>query len=185
MIRFLLPALGFAFVAIASFSVWAFGGKWLSSTTQLYSACAIVFLLFGGISLLPYSSSEGRKPLWKLVWAFPLSFLIFSILWCVGWFLFKSHFGEIMGSAFGIFAMVWLKIHYRLQCPTARSCRSRLSFLHDRLLSRGEVLCRNRGALGEAFLGGRIRVGDGGRSLLPGSTICQIEELMKGVETYR
>lgn len=108
MIRFLLPALGFAFVAIASFSVWAFGGKWLSSTTQLYSACAIVFLLFGGISLLPYSSSEGRKPLWKLVWAFPLSFLIFSILWCVGWFLFKSHFGEIMGSAFGIFAMVWL-----------------------------------------------------------------------------
>lgn len=106
MIRYLVPTVGFTLVALASFSVWAFAGKWFSSTGGLYGACAFVFFALGGLSLLPFSGKEGRKPLWGLVWLFPLSFVVYAILWCVFWFAFKSHFGEIIGSAIGIFGMV-------------------------------------------------------------------------------
>jgi hypothetical protein len=105
MIRHLLPSLGFTIVAIASFSVWAFGGKWFASVWSLYTACTVIFFIFGGLALLPYSGGTAARPKWKLLWLFPLSFLVYSIFWCAGWFTFKSHFGEIWGSALGILGM--------------------------------------------------------------------------------
>jgi len=108
MIRYILPSLGFTLVAIASFSVWAFGAKWLPSTSLLYASCAFIFLVFGGLALLPYSGDAETKPRWKILWLFPLSFLVYSILWCAGWFAFKSNFGQIMGSACGILGMTFV-----------------------------------------------------------------------------
>ena len=109
MIRYLLPALGFTLVSLASFSVWAFGGgKWFSSTGSLYTACAVVFFVLGGLSLLPFSGTNNQAVNWKILWMFPLGFLSFAVFWCIGWFAFPNHFGEIMGSALGIVAMTAL-----------------------------------------------------------------------------
>ncbi|MDF1810621.1 MAG: hypothetical protein P1V20_00335 [Verrucomicrobiales bacterium] len=105
MIRYVLPVLAFTLVAVVSFSVWAFGGRVLNSTWSLYTSCAVVFLLLGGVALLPFSGGAGRKPLYRLLWLFPLSFTVYSICWTVGWLSFKNHFGEIVGSATGIIAM--------------------------------------------------------------------------------
>ena len=105
MVRYLIPTFFFSLVALISFSMWAFSGHvGVNSTTSLYLVCAGIFFILGGLSLIPYSGNKG-KPVWKLLWVFPLSFLLFALFWCIGWFTFRSHFGEIMGSAVGIVAM--------------------------------------------------------------------------------
>ena len=119
MIRYVVPAVGFTQVSLASFSLWAFGGgKWFSSPGSLYTACAVVFLVLGGFSLLPFSGTNNQAVNWKILWMFPLSFLSFAGFWCIGWFTFPNHFGEIMGSALGIITMTaLLKLCLRIERP--------------------------------------------------------------------
>ena len=68
----------------------------------------MVFFVLGGLSLLPFSGTGDRTVNWKILWIFPLGFLVFAISWCIGWFSAPNHFGEIMGSAVGIVAMTSL-----------------------------------------------------------------------------
>ena len=105
MIRYLLPTIAFTLVAVASFSIWAFGGKLLPSTAALYTGCAVVFFVLGGVSLLPFSGRDGMRVQWSLLWLFPVAFAVYAICWSAGWFTFKNRFGEIAGSIVGIFAM--------------------------------------------------------------------------------
>lgn len=96
---------GFVLVGCGSFAIWAFGSQFFASEMSLYSACAIVFLLLGGVSLLPYSGMGSNRVNLRLLWLFPLAFVIYAVTWCFGWFTFRNHFGEIMGSAIGILAI--------------------------------------------------------------------------------
>ncbi len=42
---------------------------------------------------------------YRILWLFPAAFAPFALLWCAGWFAFRYHFGEIMGSAAGILVL--------------------------------------------------------------------------------
>ena len=106
MLRLFIPTALFTAVSLGSFALWAFGaGRFLHSETSLYIACATVFFVLGGLSLLPFSGVGEKTFNRKIFWLFPASFLLFASFWCAGWLLFRSHFGEIIGSAVGIFAM--------------------------------------------------------------------------------
>lgn len=101
----LVRTLLFALVGVGSFAIWAFCAPIFQSTASLYTACAFVFFVFGGGALLPFSGINKAKICLKPIWLFPISFLIFAIFWCFGWFIFRNHFGEIVGSTLGIIAM--------------------------------------------------------------------------------
>lgn len=95
----------FSLVGVFSFAIWAFCSGIFQNTASLYSACAIIFILFGGLALLPYSNMDGGGVNTRILWIFPIGFLIYAGFWCLGWFTFRNHFGEIMGSAVGIIAL--------------------------------------------------------------------------------
>lgn len=104
-ISFWIRVAGFLLVACGSFAIWAFAGRIFTTNWSLYMACAVVFLIFGGFSLLPGSGQTTRGINWHLLWIFPLGFGIYAIVWCITWFTFKNDFGLISGSAIGIFAL--------------------------------------------------------------------------------
>ncbi len=105
-LRYLIPTVCFTLVSLLSFGVWAFGRSlWQGSTTALYSGCAIVFVVLGGIALLPYSKGSFSSIRRDILWVFPVAFIAYSALWCVGWFALKNHHGELLGSALGLLAM--------------------------------------------------------------------------------
>jgi len=109
----------FALVAVASFCCWAFGGSWFPNEPALYAACAIVFLGFGGIALLPGIPRERRHPL-RFGVAFAVGFLAYAVLWSVFWFSLPTTLGEVLGSFLGIFALVAI---------LSKGCRLDISFL--------------------------------------------------------
>ena len=101
-----LPAILFTLVALMSFSAWAFGGKLFSSEIGLYSACAVVFLSLGGISLLPGSPLSSTNSKVGFCIRFAIGFIVYSIVWSVSWFTFRSTFGEVIGSFLGILGLL-------------------------------------------------------------------------------
>lgn len=92
----------FTVTSLLSFSAWAFGSGVFSSEISMYSACAAVFLILGGVSLLPGSQlhSAGEKALFCL--CFLVGFLLYAVVWSVAWFSFRDTFGEVIGSAIGL-----------------------------------------------------------------------------------
>ncbi|MEM7601874.1 MAG: hypothetical protein AAF357_10725, partial [Verrucomicrobiota bacterium] len=105
--RNLLSVLLFSLVAVASFSIWAWGGQWFNSEPALYAACAAVFLGLGGLAFSPSLSREVAKPL-RFCIAFALAYLCYAVIWSVVWFSMKSTFGEILGSSLGLTAFVFV-----------------------------------------------------------------------------
>lgn len=105
MLPHLVRTIGFTLVGVLSFSIWAFFSGKFSSEIGLYIGCAIVFLVLGGPSLLPYSGKNTHRINPHLLWLFPIGFLVYAVFWCIGWFMYRNHFGEIMGSAIGIIAL--------------------------------------------------------------------------------
>ncbi|MAS96592.1 MAG: hypothetical protein CMO55_25665 [Verrucomicrobiales bacterium] len=104
--RIVIPASLFTVTSVLSFSIWAWGGKYFPSEVLLYSACAVVFLLFGGISLLPGSGISSFRKQATFSLRFAIGFISFSVLWIVFWFAFRNTFGEVLGSWLGILAML-------------------------------------------------------------------------------
>ena len=106
--RTLLPAFLFMLVAVASFSLWAFGGKIFKSEISLYTGCAVVFLGLGGLALAPGSGFVGLQKIMKLCVAFAFGFILYAIIWSLAWFQFRNTFGEVIGSSLGLAAMLWM-----------------------------------------------------------------------------
>ncbi len=91
-------AIRFALVSLISYAIWAFGAT--MGTVTLYSSITVVFLGLSGLLLFPLLEGERRVVRTYLV--FVPGFLIYAILWCVGWFGLKGNAGEIFGSAAGL-----------------------------------------------------------------------------------
>lgn len=101
-------ALGFAFVSIAAFSVWAFGSGWFRNfggELGMYAAIAAVFLGLSGLFLWPLASGTVR--FYK---AFLPAFLAYAVLWCVAYFALKGRTGEWTGAAVGCIAFTWISM---------------------------------------------------------------------------
>jgi hypothetical protein len=99
--------IGFAFVSLAAFSVWAFAGNWLHATlgeSGVYGACLIVFLGLSGLLMHPLV--RGQRSLWLFYGIFVPAFFAYAVLWCVAWFAWRFGVGEWMGSLLGTIAFV-------------------------------------------------------------------------------
>jgi len=99
--------IGFGIVALAAFSIWATGGKWLQhhvGEVGLYSACALVFLGLSG--LLLHRLVLGPESLIRFYAVFIPAFLAYAVVWCAAWFPLRFGFGEWLGSFLGTTAFV-------------------------------------------------------------------------------
>jgi len=101
----LVKTLLFSLVGVCSFAIWTFCSPIFQPIVSLYTACAIVFIIFGGAALLPFTGENTAKSSFRTIGLFAVSFVVFAIFWCMGWFSFRNHFGEILGSTVGIFAL--------------------------------------------------------------------------------
>lgn len=108
----ILPTLLFALVAVISFSIWALGARLFSSEPAMYTACAIVFLGFGGLVLTPGAIVSGTASRVRFAGFFAAGFVLYSVLWSVCWFQFHNTFGEILGSFLGLIPLIGLLKRY-------------------------------------------------------------------------
>jgi hypothetical protein len=100
-------SLGFAFVSLAGFAVWAFGGRWLYAhlgEAGLYFVCLVVFLGSSGLWLHPLV--RGARSLVRFYGIFIPAFLSYALLWCAAWFALGFGAGEWVGSLAGSVAFV-------------------------------------------------------------------------------
>lgn len=104
-LRTLISAGCFTLVSLLSFSIWAWGGRLFSSEPILYTACAVVFLLLGGIALLPATGLSSVRQATAFCLKFAMGFVVFAFLWSAAWFFFRDTFGEVVGSFAGILTM--------------------------------------------------------------------------------
>lgn len=111
-LRFIIQTGLFTLVAVASFCVWAFGGRVFSSEKMMYAGCAAVLLGLGGISLVPGSGLSGIKRVMNWSIAFAVAFTTYAAIWSMAWFVFRNTFGEIIGSTLGLFSLVFVLKHW-------------------------------------------------------------------------
>ena len=99
-------SIGFAFVSIAAFSVWAFGAGWFRNfggELSMYSAIAAVFLSMSGLVLGPLAGGVGR--FYK---AFLPAFFVYAAVWTAAWFALPDKRGEWIGAAAGCLVFAWI-----------------------------------------------------------------------------
>ena len=99
-----LGSLGFTAVSLAGFSVWAFAGRWFYTTVGeagLYAATALVFLGLSGALLAPLLGGPRRIP--RFYGLFIPAFVLYSVVWCGGWFALGKGWGEGLGSLWSAF----------------------------------------------------------------------------------
>lgn len=104
----------FSLVAILSFSCWAWGGSVFPSEVIMYAACALVFLLGGGMAMWPILGGTSRFR-WTYCLRFALGYILYSILWSAAWFLFRNTWGEILGSSLGLVGLTGFLRRYTKQ----------------------------------------------------------------------
>lgn len=110
--KYILPTLLFALVAVTSFSMWALGASFFPSEPAMYTGCAIVFLGFGGLALTPGTIVSGSASRARFAGFFAMGFVLYSILWSVCWFQFHNTFGEVLGSFLGLAPLIALLQRY-------------------------------------------------------------------------
>lgn len=94
----------FGLLGVIAFAIWVAPIK--LGTTALYSSIAAVFILGSGLLLYPLFKGENRViTCYKI---FLPGFLIYSVLWCLGWFGVRGTEGEILGSAAGLAAFTFI-----------------------------------------------------------------------------
>lgn len=93
-------ALRFATVSILAYAIWALGGR--MNTALLYGSIAAAFLVLSG--LLMYPLLQGQNRITRFYRLFVPGFLLYALLWCLGWFGIRGPAGEILGSAAGLAA---------------------------------------------------------------------------------
>ncbi len=99
-----LSTLLFACVALLSFAVWALGSGWHRSEVQMYASCAVVFLVGGGLALVPAAGIPWRRAAGFCL-RFALGFSLYAVAWSIAWFTFRDTFGETVGSFLGLLAL--------------------------------------------------------------------------------
>lgn len=147
--RIALSAALFTLASLLAFSCWAFGAMLFPSEAGLYLSCALVFLATGGLALLPALGNCRPGRALRLVAVFAAAFLCYAVLWSGAWFAFRNTFGEIIGSAVGLFAFVAVfRAGMKLAGPSLFASVAMLflchsigyyggEFLHDALIGRG------------------------------------------------
>ncbi|MCM8531437.1 MAG: hypothetical protein NE330_09780 [Lentisphaeraceae bacterium] len=104
----------FGLLGVIAFGVWMAPLK--LGTTVLYSSIAAVFILGSGLLVYPLFQSENRVlTCYKI---FLPGFLLYSILWCLGWFGIRGVEGEIFGSAAGLAAFTFVVHRFYLKDST-------------------------------------------------------------------
>ena len=102
--RMISGAWRFGLLGVLAFAVWMAPLK--MGTTVLYVSVASVFILGSGLLLYPLFSSSNRVlSCYKI---FLPGFIIYSIFWCIGWFGIGGSAGELLGSAAGLAAFVFI-----------------------------------------------------------------------------
>ena len=91
-------------MGVLAFAVWMAPFK--MGTSVLFTSVAAVFIV--GSGLLLYSLFDGEKRVLTCYKIFLPGFLIYSVLWCLGWFGVRGVEGEIFGSAAGLAAFVFV-----------------------------------------------------------------------------
>lgn len=102
-------ALGFALVGVASFAVWALGGRVfapLGGEKAMYAGCTLVFLLLSGLLLHPLVQGQGSYGRFNR--AFFPAFFLYALVWSVLWFALGFGLGEWLGSALGALVFVMM-----------------------------------------------------------------------------
>ena len=94
----------FGLLGVIAFGVWMAPVK--LGTTALYSSIAAVFII--GSGLLLYPLFEGKNRVLTCYKIFLPGFLLYSALWCLGWFGIGGSAGEIFGSAAGLAAFTFI-----------------------------------------------------------------------------
>ena len=85
----------FGLMGVLAFSIWMAPLK--LGTTALYSSIAAVFVIGAGPLLYPLFTGENRiLTCYKI---FLPGFIIYSVLWCLGWFGIGDSAGELFGSS--------------------------------------------------------------------------------------
>lgn len=104
---FVVGTLGFAFVSVAAFSVWALGGRALSRSVGaggFYATVALVFLVGGGRAFRSILIGENLGRFYLL---FVSAFALYAGTWIAGSLMFKNT-GEWLGAAIGPLPMAVL-----------------------------------------------------------------------------
>ena len=91
--------LRFSVVGLAAYSIWAFAPTMEGGV----SACALIFILLGGLALYPDVSD--RIGFFKFCLTFAAAFVAFAAIWCAVYFVLKGKHGEVLGFLFGVAAM--------------------------------------------------------------------------------
>lgn len=94
----------FGLLGVLAFSVWMAPLK--LSTFSLYTAIIAVFMVGAGV--LFYPLFKGEKRLFVCYKTFLPAFLLYSVLWCLGWFGIGGVEGELLGSASGLAAFAFI-----------------------------------------------------------------------------
>ena len=103
----------FGLLGILAFAIWIAPIK--LGTPALYSSIAAVFIIGSGLLLYPLFKSKNRVlTCYKI---FLPGFLIYSGLWCVGWFGIRGNASEIFGSAAGLAAFTFIIHRFYLKNP--------------------------------------------------------------------
>ena len=103
----------FGLLGVLAFAVWMAPFK--LGTAALYSSIAAVFIV--GSGLLLYPLFQGNSRVMTCYKIFLPGFLIYSILWCLGWFGIGGSTGEIFGSAAGLAAFTFILHRFYLKQP--------------------------------------------------------------------
>jgi len=93
---------GFGFVSVVVFAVWAFAGRRLSENlgeAGFYSVCALVFIGLAGFDLRRLVI--GPDALGRFYGLFAAGFGAYAVSWCLAWFLVRGKAGEWIGSLAG------------------------------------------------------------------------------------
>lgn len=101
-----VSALGFCLVSLASFSAWAFGGRFFYAhigEVGLYAVCALLFVGLTGYVL--HRLVIGPGSLGRFYKLFTVAFGAYAVAWCVAWFSLRGKQGEWMGSLAGTLLM--------------------------------------------------------------------------------
>ena len=102
--RIVSGAWRFGLLGVLAFAVWMAPIK--LGTVGLYTSIAAVFIIGSGLLLYPLFQSENRVlTCYKI---FLPGFIIYSILWCLGWFGVRGSAGELFGSAAGLAAFTFI-----------------------------------------------------------------------------